>query len=111
MPQQVVHGAILACTAGGAPCPFNVIPPQVLGESKPAANIADHVPGMNVPGFGACAITLSPCAPALPAPWAPGSPNVLIRGLPAVRNIDKLNCMIGGVISVVAPGQATVIVN
>lgn len=111
MPNQAVHGAILKCSAGASPCALCVFDPRVTGENKPAANIADHLPGVNVPGFSACSITLGPCAPALVTPWAPGSPNVLVRGLPAVRNIDKLNCMVGGVISIVSPGQATVIVN
>ena len=107
----VVHSAVLVCTAGSSPCSFIVPPPSVQGEKKPAANIGDHISGTNVPTFGACAITLATCVPALPAPWAPGSPNVILRKLPALRNIDTLSCAIGGTISVASPGQGTVHVN
>jgi hypothetical protein len=111
MALQVVHGATLVCSAGSAPCSLIVAPPPVLGEGKPEANNADHIPGTNVPGFSACAILGAPCAPSLPSPWTPASPNVLVRGLPAVRNIDTLKCTVGGIITVAAPGQGTVVVN
>ncbi len=112
MAMLVVHGAILVCSAGSSPCSLIVPPPSVQGEKKPAANIGDHLSGTNVTPFGACALMGgAPCAPSLPAPWTPGSPDVFLRGLPVLRNIDKLNCTIGGIITVSSPGQGTIMVN
>jgi hypothetical protein len=49
-----------------------------------------------------------PCIPITPAPWAPGSPTVLIANMPALNNTCKLNCIWGGVISISQAGQVTV---
>jgi hypothetical protein len=55
-------------------------------------------------------LTPMPCVPVIPAPWAPGAPTVLIANMPALDNSSKLTCAWGGVIQVVAPGQATTMV-
>jgi len=113
MSKLTVQGAQLVCTQGKAPCALIVPAPPVTGESHVAANIFDNVPNVNIPGFSVCtAIGIpKPCKPAFPGPWAPGSPNVLIRGKPALRNDCKLQCAIGGTVSIVLPGQATVNLN
>jgi hypothetical protein len=46
-----------------------------------------------------------PCVPATATPWAPGSPTVLIGGMPALNNTSTCLCMWTGVVSVVQPGQ------
>jgi hypothetical protein len=56
------------------------------------------------------ALTPMPCIPVIPAPWVPGAPTVLIANMPALDNSSKLMCAWGGVIQVVNPGQATVMV-
>jgi hypothetical protein len=48
-----------------------------------------------------------PCVPATPAPWAPGSPTVLLANQPSLNNTSTLNCIWGGVITVMTPGQFT----
>jgi hypothetical protein len=48
-----------------------------------------------------------PCIPVTAAPWAPGSPTVLVGGMPGLQDSSKLMCNWGGVIQVVAPGQFT----
>ena len=53
------------------------------------------------------ALTPMPCVPLTVAPWAPGSPTVMIGNLPALENSSKLMCMWAGVIQVVAPAQFT----
>jgi uncharacterized Zn-binding protein involved in type VI secretion len=52
-------------------------------------------------------LTPMPCVPVIAAPWAPGSPTVLVGGKPAVNNTCKCMCNWAGVIQVVAPGPAT----
>jgi hypothetical protein len=53
-------------------------------------------------------LTPMPCMPVIPAPWAPGSPTVLIANMPALNNSSKLMCAWGGVIQISSPGQGTV---
>jgi hypothetical protein len=46
--------------------------------------------------------------PVTAAPWAPGSPTVLVANMPALNNTSKCMCNWGGVISVTQPGQMTI---
>ena len=86
---------MLKCSFGMAPSSLVVVVPLVGTESKPAANIIDHVPMTNIMPFGMCqslanpevaaattaalgVLTPMPCVPVIPAPWAPGSPTVLL---------------------------------
>lgn len=126
MAQLVVQGAMLTCSFGTGPCTFNVLPTNcTMGCSVPAANIQDKIPFVNVPGFIMCTSLANPavaaatsaalgvltpqaCTPMLPAPWAPGSPTVMIGGQPALSNSSTLNCAYGGVITITSPGQATI---
>jgi hypothetical protein len=118
----VAMGAQMMCTFGVAPSNLIVLPKnKVLAESKPAANIMDNIPIMNVPPFGMCmslanptvaaataaalgVLTPMPCVPVIAAPWAPGSPTVLIANMPALNNSSKLMCNWAGVISILNPG-------
>jgi hypothetical protein len=123
MPIQVVNGATLMCTMGMAPSALTVLPVnRVMSGGVPAANIMDHVPMVNVMPFGMCispanptvaaataaalgVLTPMPCIPATATPWAPGSPTVLIGGMPALNNTSTCACTWTGVVSVVQPGQ------
>jgi hypothetical protein len=111
MAQLVTMGAQLQCTSGTAPSVLMVVAPPVTGEVKPAANIMDHVPMTNILPFGTCNVLTAaaagvptPCVPATAAPWAPGSPTVMVRGMPALNNTSKCVCSIGGMISITNPG-------
>jgi hypothetical protein len=44
----------------------------------------------------------------IPAPWAPGSPTVLIAGKPALNNTSTLMCSYAGVIKINSPMAQTV---
>jgi hypothetical protein len=103
MAQLVTLGAQLVCTQGAAPSVLAVPAPTVTGEVKPTANIMDFAPVVNIPPFGACTVLQGPCVPAIASPWTPGSPTVMVRGMPALNNTSTCNCTIGGVISIVAP--------
>src|SRR4051795_12608250 len=112
MGKLVVMGAMCSCTQGTAPGSLVVLPTnKVPGCKVPAANIMDNVPMTNIMPFGTCNILTSaaagvptPCVPATAAPWAPGSPTVMVRGQPALNNSSTCNCSIGGVIAINNPG-------
>ncbi|MEM5345072.1 DUF4280 domain-containing protein [Paraburkholderia azotifigens] len=121
---QVTSGTTLQCSFGVAPSALQVLPANRVMCGAPAATIMDCAPMVNIMPFGQCssmanpmvaaataaalgALTPMPCIPVTPAPWAPGSPTVLIGSMPALQNSSKLTCAWGGVIQVVAPAQFT----
>lgn len=127
MGMQVVMGAMLQCPFGVAPSTLIVIPKglPVFDSGPLAATIMDFAPLVNIPPFGMCTslanptvasataaalgvLTPMPCIPVIPAPWAPGSPTVMIGTFPALNNSSKCMCAWGGVISITNPGQFTV---
>ena len=127
MGQQVCTGAMTQCTFGVAPGSLMVLPLNMVMTGKPAANILDNKPMVNVMPFGMCqsmgnpmvaaataaamgALVPMPCIPMTTAPWVPGAPTVLIGNMPSLNNSSKLMCMWGGVISINVPGQFTVMV-
>lgn len=125
MGMHVCMGATLQCSFGAAPSNLTVLPVSgVLTSNVPAANIMDNKPIVNILPFGTCnsmsnpmmaaataaalgAFTPMPCIPVTAAPWAPGSPTVLVGNMPALQDSSKLACNWGGVIQVVVPGQFT----
>jgi hypothetical protein len=125
MAQHVCMGATLQCSFGVAPSTLTVLPTNRTLDPTPAATIADSVPLLNVLPFGMCTsianptvaaataaalgvLTPMPCIPVPVGPWAPGSPTVLIGGIPALNSTSKLICAWAGVISIITPGQVTV---
>jgi hypothetical protein len=100
---------------------------MVITNNQPAANIMDNLPLANIMPFGMCTtpsnpqvaaataaafgvLTPMPCIPVTTAPWAPGSPTVMIGKQPALNNSCQLLCAWGGMITVAFPGQVTVMV-
>jgi hypothetical protein len=125
MAMQVCLGAMLKCSFGIAPSSLIVLPQnRVMAGPLPAANIIDNKHMVNILPFGMCqslanpavasatsaalgVLTPMPCVPVTPAPWAVGTPTVLVGGVPALDDSSKLICMWGGVIEVTSPGQLT----
>jgi Domain of unknown function (DUF4280) len=123
VPLPVVAGATLQCSFGVAPSVLNVLPAnRVLFEGKPAANIMDNKPMVNIAPFGLCMSLTNPitaaqtsaalgvltpgvCTPATTAPWVPGAPTTLIANQPALTDSSICVCAYGGVIKVLV-GQA-----
>lgn len=127
MGMQVCMGAMLQCSFGVAPSSLVVLPANKVLTATPDANIMDNKPMVNIMPFGTCssmanptvaaataaalgALTPMPCVPVIPAPWAPGSPTVLIANMPALNSDSKLTCAYGGVIQITNPGQTTVMI-
>src|SRR6187551_1628197 len=124
---QVAISANLQCSFGVAPGVLTVLPVNRTMTGGPAANIMDHVPMLNILPFGMCncpsnpmvaaataaalgVLTPMPCIPMTSAPWMPGSPTVMVGGMPTLQNSSKLMCQWGGVIQILAPGQFTAMV-
>ncbi|SDW55390.1 DUF4280 domain-containing protein [Paenibacillus sp. CF384] len=125
MGQLVCQGAMLQCSFGVAPSALNVLPANRVLTAMPIANIMDNKPMVNIMPFGMCSsmanpqviaatsaalgvLTPMPCIPVTAAPWAPGSPTVLIANMPALNNSSKCMCNWGGMIQITVPGQFTI---
>ncbi len=128
MPMQVCMNAQMMCSFGMAPSNLIVLPiNRVMTNQMPDANIMDHIPMVNIMPFGMCTtpsypvvasataaalgvLTPMPCIPATTTPWVAGAPTVMLGNQPTLDNISILNCMWGGVITFVTPGEFTVMV-
>lgn len=123
----VCGGASILCSFGTAPGTLNVLPSNKVVTSMPFANIMDNKPMVNITPFAMCTsmanptvaaatsaamgvLTPQPCIPNIAAPWAPGSPTVLVGNMPALNESSKLTCNWGGVISITYPGQVQTMV-
>lgn len=121
MAMCVCGGAPISCSFGAAPSVLNVLPAARVMATQALASIMDQVPIMNIAPFGMCSspanpmvaaataaalgvLTPMPCIPVTAAPWAPGSPTVLVGGKPALNSTSKLICNWGGVIQITFPG-------
>jgi hypothetical protein len=117
----------MICSFGLEPSILNVTSNELVLTSMPAATIMDFEPIANIPPFGMCTslanpevasataaalgvLTPMPCVPVTIAPWAPGSPMVIVGEFPALTNECMLLCAYGGEIEIVSPGQECVIV-
>ncbi len=126
---QICSGTMLQCSFGVAPGVLNVLPVnRTLTNGRPAANLMDHIPLVNIPTFGMCSsvanpmvaaatasalgvLTPMPCIPATTAPWIPGGPPTLLLGnIPAVDSNSTLICTWGGIIKIVVPGQVQMVI-
>ena len=124
MAMHTCTGAAMQCSFGMAPSTFIATPKMVQTSYMDAGNIMDNKPIMNIPPFGMCqsmanpqvaaataaalgVLTPMPCLPVIAAPWAPGSPTVLVANQPALNDSSKLMCNWAGVIQFTAPGQTT----
>jgi hypothetical protein len=97
---------------------------RTMTSNKPAANIMDHKPFVNVPTFGMCqsptnplfiAATAAalgtptpvPCIPGTMTPWSPGSLTVKLNQFEALNMTSMLTCTFGApmCISIIDAGQ------
>jgi hypothetical protein len=76
----------------------------------PVATVMDIAPGANLKPFGICQQltkmaggTPTPCVPAPMGPWKPGSEVDVINGIHVLTTDSKLDCAIGGQISINQP--------
>ena len=119
MPLQVINATnMIVCTACPKPQPLIVTMQQnVFASDELCATIADCEPMVNIMPFGPCALTPlppspsgGPCIPKPAGTWLPGSPTTNYDGIKALRITDTLQCMTGGTISILEPGQPELMV-
>lgn len=121
----VCGGAVLQCSFGAAPSVLNVLPAAKVMSAMALASVLDNLPLVNIAPFAMCSspanplvaaataaalgvLTPMPCIPVTTAPWAPGSPAVLVGGKPALTADSTLICTCGGVIKVGFPGTVNI---
>ncbi|MCL2035975.1 MAG: DUF4280 domain-containing protein [Oscillospiraceae bacterium] len=122
----VVTGASYVCTMGTSPGTLMVTSQTMtLAENKPIATVQDSVAMSNITPCGMCnsmanpqvaaataaalgVLTPMPCIPSPVGIWLGGA-SVLIGGKPALKPDSTLLCAFGGSISIVSPGQGSVL--
>lgn len=108
--KYVGMGARLQCSFGAA-LTLSVQRPTTMIETSPMANIMDFKPFVNIIPTGTCSAPTNPaviaamgspvpCTPLIPAPWAPGKPDVLVEKFPALLSTDKCFCAYAGLIQI-----------
>lgn len=124
MPDSYVcSGAMMRCTMGTSPAQLTVLPSRtVFLCGQPMANISDHKSMVNLAPFGLCrslgfpatasataahhgVLTPMPCVHKTPAPWMPGKTDYFDKSQPSLLKSCKLQCMWGGMISIIDDGQ------
>jgi hypothetical protein len=107
--------SLIKCTAGAMPTPLMVLPDRtVIAEFMLMGNITDMIPVVNIVPFGTCTILAAvgdpACTPIPVTPWISPAVTVLVQGMPALDKSSVLQCLVGGTITVVEPGNVTVMV-
>lgn len=116
MSLAVVGGtALIKCSEGSVFTPLVVLPSRtVVAEFMLMGNITDIIPLVNIIPFGSCAILAAvgdpACTPMPVTPWISEAISVLVQGMPALDKSSVLQCLVGGTITVVEPGNFSVMV-
>lgn len=106
----VVQGAMCMCTGGTAPGTLSVLSNQIVKvDNMLAATIQDGTLANFTP-FGGClplanVYGVPPCSLALTGQWICTDGGFFINGTPVLTVSGKLPCAIGGMVTIVQPGQ------
>lgn len=117
----------IKCSFGTVPTPLVVVGRTVMAEGMLMGNITDIVPLVNIEPFGLCTSLLNPeveaataaaggvlvpmpCVPVTVSPWISEAITVLVEGRPAIDQTAILMCTWAGIITIVEPGNFTVMV-
>ncbi len=128
MSLAVVGGAsLIKCSFGLVPTPLIVLPDRtVVISGMLMGNITDFMPMVNITTFGMCTsmsnpqvlvgtilafgiLTPMPCVPIVVAPWITAAVNVMATA-PVLDQTSISMCIWAGVITVLQPGNFTVMV-
>ncbi len=106
----VVQGAMCMCTGGTAPGTLSVLSNQIVKvDNMLAATIQDGTLANFTP-FGGClplanVYGIPPCSLALTGQWICTDGGFFINGTPVLTVSGKLPCALGGMVTIVQPGQ------
>lgn len=107
----VVEDATIKCSNGTTQSSFKVARfGSLLLHNKKIGHITENLPNVNIPPFGICLITRSPCTPITPSPWTSDITHIIDANIPITAN-SQLVCGIGGVVSIQFPGQTSFSIN
>jgi hypothetical protein len=118
----VTATAQLSCSCGTAPAELLVPPGTVTCGGLQVATVEDFAPEANIPSFDMCTSLANPevdaatleamgelvpqlCVPVVLEPWVPGSPTVLVQGVPALTQSSMCVCTWAGEITISSAGQ------
>ena len=111
-------GSQMMCSFGIGPGVYNTLRLTTLINNKPAANISDNIPMVNITPFPGCSSPTNPlmnpfvypwpCMPIV-TPFIPTNVMTMIQGTPinTMNNKAICNYAVGGVISFINPNQIT----
>ncbi len=122
----VVAGASVLCPFGTTPASLAVTSQStLLAEGKPVATIAD-TSAANIPTCGMCSslanpqvasataaalgvLTPQPCIPVIAETWTAVQTKCIAGGKPCLTTGATAVCSYGGTLSIINPGQTTVL--
>ena len=105
-------GSVMMCDKGTAPVPLVASGGATVEICDVfLATVSDVKPGANISPFGTCIITQSLCSPTPVGFWKNPFDNAcIIGGVQSLLENAELQCSIGGKISLMSAGQASVLV-
>lgn len=121
--------SFIKCSFGMIPTPLLILPGTrtVMAEGMFMGNITDIIPLVNIESFGLCVSLLNPavaaataaaggvlvpmpCVPVTVAPWLSMALTVLVEDRPAIDQTAFTLCTWAGIITIIEPGNFTVLV-
>jgi len=128
MPPNANLGGTIVCTMSLGSGSLMAVRPNVLIEGKPAANVMDMAPMVNIMPMGACTslanptvaaataaalgvLTPQPCLPVPTGPWTELAPLTKIGGMGALVTGSTCNCAWSGVIMLTNGGATKTVSN
>ncbi|MBO0358413.1 DUF4280 domain-containing protein [Hymenobacter sp. BT186] len=103
--KYITSSAWLRCDKGATPGPLMATSKTVKLYGQDWATQVDAVPLVNIPSFGMCMVTRTPCAP-LTALWTNVMETVSVQGQKPLLDVSTCRCTVGGVIKIFFTQQA-----
>ena len=126
MGAMVTSGAVMKCSFGIAPCPFQAMANATVLSGMPAGTMLDISPA-SIATFGMCqsmanptvasataaalgVLAPMPCLPMIAGPWMISSPTVLVKGSPVLTTDARAMCAYGGMLQFISsPAQKVMV--
>ncbi|HEX8325915.1 MAG TPA: PAAR-like protein [Hymenobacter sp.] len=103
--KYITSGVWLRCDKGAVPGQLTATPKTVKLYGQDWATQLDAVPLVNIPSFGACLVTRTPCAP-LTGLWTNVMETVSVQGQKPLLDLSTCQCTVGGLIKIYFTQQA-----